>query len=93
MKSERTLQDRVVVVTGGSAGLGRATAVAFAKRGAQVAILARDADRLEDAEAEIAAYGGRCLALPIDVADAGAVDEAADTIEATLGPIDIWVNN
>jgi NAD(P)-dependent dehydrogenase (short-subunit alcohol dehydrogenase family) len=93
MKSEHTLEDRVVVITGGSAGLGRATAVAFAKRGARVAIFARDADRLHDAEAEIASYGGRCAALTVDVADAEAVEEAADTIETTLGPIDIWVNN
>jgi NAD(P)-dependent dehydrogenase (short-subunit alcohol dehydrogenase family) len=88
-----SLRDKIVVVTGGSAGLGRATAVAFAKRGAHVAILARDADRLRDAEAEIAQYGGRVLALPVDVADAGAVHEAADEVEEKLGLIDIWVNN
>jgi NAD(P)-dependent dehydrogenase (short-subunit alcohol dehydrogenase family) len=88
-----SLRDKIVVVTGGSAGLGRATAVAFAKRGAHVAILARDADRLRDAEAEIAQYGGRVLALPVDVADAGAVQEAADEVEEKLGLIDIWVNN
>jgi NAD(P)-dependent dehydrogenase (short-subunit alcohol dehydrogenase family) len=88
-----SLRDRVVVITGGSAGLGRATAVAFAKRGAHVAILARDPDRLRAAEAEIAQYGGQVLALPVDVADALAVQEAADEVEQKLGLIDIWVNN
>src|SRR3954469_16083091 len=87
------LEDRIVVVTGGSAGLGRAAAVAFAKKGAHVAVLARGVDRLSDTEAELAEYGGRVLALAVDVADADAVEEAADRIEAELGLIDIWVNN
>ncbi len=91
--SSKSLQDNIVVVTGGSAGLGRATAVAFAKRGAHVAILARDPDRLHEAEAEIARHGGRVLALSVDVADAEAMEEAADEIEEKLGLIDIWVNN
>jgi NAD(P)-dependent dehydrogenase (short-subunit alcohol dehydrogenase family) len=88
-----SLTDRVVVVTGGSAGLGRAIALAFARRGAQVAILARDEQRLIDAERAIARYAGRTLALSVDVADAEAVEAAAETTEAELGPIDIWVNN
>ena len=88
-----SLWDKVVVITGGSAGLGRATAVAFAKRGAHVAILARDPARLRDAGTEIEQYGGRVLALPVDVADAEAVHEAADEVEEKLGLIDIWVNN
>jgi len=83
----------VVVVTGGSAGVGRATAVAFARTGADVAILARGADRLEAARREVEAKGVRCLALPVDVADADDVDHAAGEIETTLGPIDVWVNN
>ncbi|HEY3665995.1 MAG TPA: SDR family oxidoreductase [Polyangiaceae bacterium] len=91
--SSNRLQDKIVVVTGGSAGLGRATAVAFARRGAHIAILARDADRLQEAQTEIAQYGGRVLALSLDVADAEAVEEAADEIEEKLGLIDIWVNN
>jgi len=82
-----------VVVTGGSAGLGRATASAFAKRGAHVAILARDPERLRDAERDLSQYGGRVLALPADVSNADAVEEAAGRIEAELGLIDIWVNN
>lgn len=93
MTTRNTVSGRVVVVTGGSAGLGRATALAFAKRGAHVAILARDAERLQDAQAELAEYGARTLALSVDVADAAAVERAAQTIEDELGPIDIWVNS
>ncbi len=83
----------VVVVTGGSAGVGRATAVAFARSGADVALLARGADRLDAARREVESHGVRCLALAVDVAAADAVDRAAAEIEATLGPIDVWVNN
>ncbi|MDQ6798929.1 MAG: SDR family oxidoreductase [Actinomycetota bacterium] len=83
----------VVVVTGGSAGVGRAAAVAFARTGADVALLARGAERLDAARREIEALGVRCLAVAVDVADAEAVDRAAGEIETTLGPIDVWVNN
>jgi len=89
----KLLAERVAVITGGSAGLGRATALAFAKRGAHVAILARDAERLKDAARELEQYGGRVLALPVDVSDADALEEATETIEAELGAIEIWVNN
>lgn len=88
-----SLRDRTVVITGGSAGLGRATAIAFAKRGARVAILARDTARLSEAEHEIAQYGGRTMALTVDVADADAVEAAAELIEAELGEIEVWVNS
>jgi NAD(P)-dependent dehydrogenase (short-subunit alcohol dehydrogenase family) len=87
------MADRVVVITGGSAGVGRATAQAFARQGAIVAVLARDPDRLQDAAAEVDSLGGRGLAVPVDVADAAAVDAAADQIERDAGPIDVWVNN
>jgi short-subunit dehydrogenase len=87
------LTGRVVVVTGGSAGIGRATARLCGQRGATVAVLARDLSGLEDAQEEIAATGAQVLTLSVDVADAEAVFAAADRIEAELGPIDVWVNN
>lgn len=86
-------EGQVVVVTGASAGVGRATALYFAARGARVALLARDPQGLEDTRAQIALRGGHALALPVDMADAQAVQAAADACEQQLGPIDIWVNN
>jgi len=83
----------VVVVTGASAGVGRATAVAFALKGAKVALLARGPERLERAREEIERFGGTALVIPTDVASADQVEAAADRIERELGPIDIWVNN
>ena len=83
----------VVVITGASAGVGRATAVAFAKRGAKVALLARGQSRLEAARAEVESHGGEALVIPTDVADADAVERAADQVERDFGPIDVWVNN
>lgn len=83
----------VVVVTGASAGLGRTIAWEFAKMGASVALLARGTDGLEGAKREVEQLGGKALALQVDVADAEAVERAADRIEAELGPIDVWVNN
>jgi short-subunit dehydrogenase len=89
----RGRRPEVVAVTGASAGVGRAVAHAFARRGAQVALLARDADGLAAAAAEVEELGGRALALPVDVADAEAVERAADAVEAQLGPLDVWVND
>jgi NAD(P)-dependent dehydrogenase (short-subunit alcohol dehydrogenase family) len=83
----------VVVVTGASAGVGRATAVAFADAGFDVALLARGRTGLEAAAAEVRAAGRRALAVPTDVADFSAVDGAASRVEAELGPIDVWVND
>lgn len=81
-----------VVITGASAGVGRATAIAFARRGYSVGLIARGLDGLNAAEADVEAEGGRAVAVPADVADAAAIDEAAERIEAELGPIDVWVN-
>ena len=86
------MSGQVVVVTGASGGIGRATAVAFARRGDRVALLARGEKGLAAAADEVRAAGGTALVLPVDVADAAAVDAAADRVEAELGPIDVWVN-
>ncbi len=82
-----------VVITGASAGVGRATARAFAEKGARIGLLARGAERLNASAAEVRQAGGEALALPTDVADADAVEAAAAAVERAFGPIDIWVNN
>jgi NAD(P)-dependent dehydrogenase (short-subunit alcohol dehydrogenase family) len=84
---------RVVVITGASAGVGRAAARAFAGTGTSVALLARGQDGLEAAVKEVEAEGAIALALPVDVADADAVERAASIVEGELGPIDVWVND
>jgi NAD(P)-dependent dehydrogenase (short-subunit alcohol dehydrogenase family) len=83
----------VVVVTGASAGVGRAVVREFAEQGASIGLLARGIERLEMTRAEVERLGGRAIAIPTDVADADAVESAAERIERELGPIDIWVNN
>lgn len=83
----------VVVITGGSAGVGRATARAFAAAGYRVAILARGASRVEEACAELESFGAEALGIVADVADARQVDQAAARVEQELGPIAVWVNN
>jgi NAD(P)-dependent dehydrogenase (short-subunit alcohol dehydrogenase family) len=83
----------VVVITGASAGVGRATAREFAREGARVALVARGRDGLEAARREVEELGGRALVLPLDVADHEAVERAAARVERELGPIDVWVNN
>ena len=83
---------RVAVITGASAGVGRATARAFAQKGYDLGLLARGEDGLLGAVGEAAAIGVDAMALPTDVTDTAAVDEAAARIEAELGPIDVWVN-
>jgi NAD(P)-dependent dehydrogenase (short-subunit alcohol dehydrogenase family) len=83
----------VVVITGASAGVGRATAIEFAKRGARLGLIARGREGLEKAARDVAAAGGRGLTLPLDVSDADAVEAAAARVEETWGPIDVWVNN
>jgi NAD(P)-dependent dehydrogenase (short-subunit alcohol dehydrogenase family) len=86
------MSGRVVVVTGASSGVGRATAQAFAARGESIGLIARGHDGLEGARREVTRRGARALACVADVADADAVEAAAARIEAELGPIDVWVN-
>ena len=82
----------VVVVTGASAGVGRAVVREFAKDNAHIALIARGRDGLEGAAREVERAGGKALVLPLDVADWRAVDDAATQVEETFGPIDIWIN-
>ncbi|HWE30226.1 MAG TPA: SDR family oxidoreductase, partial [Polyangia bacterium] len=86
------MRREVVVVTGASAGVGRATVRRFARVGADVALIARGAAGLDAAAREVEAGGGRALPLAVDVADAAAVDAAAERVERELGAIDVWVN-
>ena len=83
----------VVVVTGASAGVGRATVRALARKNTCIGLLARGRDGLEAAAREVEALGGKALVLPTDVASAEEVEAAAAAVEETFGPIDIWVNN
>ncbi len=91
--SHPTERPEVVVITGASAGVGRACVREFARRGAHVALIARGRDGLEGARREVEQLGGRALVLPLDVSDADAVERAAEAVEQRLGPIDVWVNN
>ncbi len=84
---------QVAVVTGASAGVGRATARAFAQRGFDVALLARGEGGLDAAAKEVQAAGSRALAIPTDVSQFEQVDAAASRVERELGPIDVWVND
>jgi NAD(P)-dependent dehydrogenase (short-subunit alcohol dehydrogenase family) len=86
-------EPQTVVVTGASAGVGRAVARAFGARGANVALLARGEEGLEGAAKDVEAAGGTSLPIPVDVADAAAVDGAAGQVVARFGALDVWVNN
>jgi NAD(P)-dependent dehydrogenase (short-subunit alcohol dehydrogenase family) len=84
---------KVVVVTGASAGVGRAVVRKFAAEGAQIGLLARGRAGLEGARRDVQRLGGEAVVLPTDVADAPAVEAAAAEVEQKFGPIDVWVNN
>ncbi|HEY1276772.1 MAG TPA: SDR family oxidoreductase [Thermoleophilaceae bacterium] len=92
LNGRRSVQGKVVVVTGASAGVGRAAAREFAHRGASVAVFARGPERLDAVVREIEAAGGRALQVAVDVSDADAVESAAERVERELGEIDVWVN-
>ncbi|WP_216593632.1 SDR family oxidoreductase [Arsenicicoccus sp. oral taxon 190] len=83
---------RVVAVTGASGGIGRATAIELARRGADVALIARGEAGLAGAAREVEQAGGHALTVPTDVADPDAVRAAVERVERELGPIDVWVN-
>lgn len=89
----RTKHPEVVVITGASAGVGRATARAFARRGAWITLIARGDEGLEAARREVEVLGGRALAISTDVTDADGMEMAAAATEAAFGRIDVWVNN
>jgi NAD(P)-dependent dehydrogenase (short-subunit alcohol dehydrogenase family) len=83
----------VIAITGASAGIGRATVRRFARDGARIGLIARGEERLEATKREVEQLGGEAIVLPLDVADADAVDDAASQIEERFGPLDVWVNN
>jgi len=91
--SQTDQRPEVVVVTGASAGVGRATVKEFAKAGAHIGLLARGREGLEGAARDVESAGGKALILPTDVADSQQVEAAAQAVEEKLGPIDVWVND
>jgi short-subunit dehydrogenase len=93
MASLRIGSDTVVVITGASGGVGRATARRLAQRGARIGLLARGQDGLLGAKRDVEARGGRALAISADVSQFAEVEAAAERVERELGPIDVWINN
>jgi NAD(P)-dependent dehydrogenase (short-subunit alcohol dehydrogenase family) len=91
MKNE--FRNKVVVITGATGGVGRATAWEFAKQGAKIALVARSEAQLEGTKREVEEKGGQAITIMCDVADAEAVEAAAERTERELGPIDVWINN
>ena len=87
------MREMTVVVTGASAGLGRAIAHEFARKGARIGLIARDQGALDATAEEVERLRGRALAIAADVSDAAALEQAAERVEDELGPIDMWVND
>lgn len=83
----------VVISTGASAGIGRATARRFAREGAQIGLLARSREGLEGARRDVETLGGEALPIPTGVSDPEQIEAAATMVEERFGPIDIWINN
>jgi NAD(P)-dependent dehydrogenase (short-subunit alcohol dehydrogenase family) len=90
---KESLQGKIVVITGASSGIGRATAAEFAKQGANVVLAGRDADALSEAEAECKGYGANAMTVTTDVTQENQVEELAGKAEEAFGKLDIWVNN
>jgi len=87
------LKSKIVVISGASAGVGRATAKEFGAAGAKVVLLSRNTESLEGAKKEVEAAGGECVYYQLDVADHEKVEQTVDTIEREVGPVDVWINN
>ena len=90
---KRNLEDKVVVITGASAGVGRAVSYAFAKQGAHLGIISRNEGRLLSLKKELQPFNRKVAIVALDVSDPNELDRAATTFEKELGPIDIWINN
>jgi NADP-dependent 3-hydroxy acid dehydrogenase YdfG len=88
-----TREPQIVVITGASAGVGRAIVRKVARNGAQIALLARGMDGLKAAQREVEELGSEALVIPTEVANAEEVEAAAQKVETELGKIDVWVNN
>jgi short-subunit dehydrogenase len=93
MAERRKVKGKTVVITGASSGIGRATALAFARQGANVVVAARGEEALRDVAAECRRAGGACLVVPTDVRDEAAVEALAARTLAEFGGIDVWINN
>jgi NAD(P)-dependent dehydrogenase (short-subunit alcohol dehydrogenase family) len=93
MMKKNEFKNKVVVITGATGGVGRATAWEFAKQGAKIVLLARGMQQLEATKREVESLGGQALPVPCDVANYNEVETAASKAEETFGPIDVWVNN